>query len=179
MVKLVLAACALLCLALPAQAHRHRPAEACVESGTVMQPRCGVATPPRGFLEGVRSIDVEMKRERVHRVSRPHTEMPDARILAHPAGCPARAFCGCGAAVRIFGRPIRSLWLVANWFRFPRAEPSAGMAAVRWHHVFVLEAPLRGQTWLVFDANSGHGLTRLHPRSLVGYVVVDPHGSRV
>ena len=86
--------------------------------------------------------------------------------LAHPAGCPSRAFCGCGAAVRVFGAPIRSLWLAANWFKFPRAAPSAGMVAVRRHHVFVLEAYLGGDTWQVYDANSGRHQTRIHARSI-------------
>jgi hypothetical protein len=97
-----------------------------------------------------------------------------AEILPHPDGCPRRAFCGCGAAVRLFGKPIRDLWLAANWFRFPRAAPAPGMAAVRRHHVFVLEQHLGGNTWLVYDANSGRGRTQRHARSIAGYVVVNP-----
>lgn len=100
----------------------------------------------------------------------------DVQLVSHPSGCPSKAFCGCGAAVRVFGRPIRSLWLAANWFKFPRTAPSPGMVAVRRHHVFVLERPLSGVTWLVYDANSGRGLTRIHPRSITGYVVVNPRG---
>jgi hypothetical protein len=98
----------------------------------------------------------------------------DSTAVEHPAGCPWRAFCGCGAAVRIFGRPVRDLWLAANWFRFPRATPAPGMAAVRRHHVFVLEQWLGGTTWLVFDANSGHHGTRVHARSIAGYAIVNP-----
>lgn len=97
-------------------------------------------------------------------------------IVAHPPGCPSRAFCGCGAAVRVFGAPIRSLWLAANWFKFPKAAPAAGMVAVRRHHVFVLEQHLDGNTWLAFDANSGRHQTRIHARSIGGYVIVDPRG---
>lgn len=52
-----------------------------------------------------------------------------AMILPHPSGCPRRAFCGCGAAVEVFGRPIRSLWLAARWLDFPRAAPAPGMVA--------------------------------------------------
>jgi hypothetical protein len=96
------------------------------------------------------------------------------RVVAHPAGCPRRAFCGCGAAVRIFGKPIRSLWLAANWFRFPRTSPAPGTVAVRKHHVFVLESHIGGSTWLVYDANSGGRRTRVHPRSIAGYVIVQP-----
>ena len=98
------------------------------------------------------------------------------RVVAHPAGCPARAFCGCGAAVRVFGRPVRDLWLAANWYRFPRAAPAPGMAAVRPHHVFVLEADLGGGLWQVFDANSGGHLTRVHARAIAGYAIVNPQG---
>lgn len=99
-----------------------------------------------------------------------------ATIVPHPEGCPRSAFCGCGAAVRIFGAPIRSLWLAANWFKFPRATPAPGMVAVRSHHVFVLEADLGGGLWRVWDANSGGHQTRVRARSLAGYTVVNPHG---
>jgi hypothetical protein len=97
-----------------------------------------------------------------------------AQIVAHPAGCPARAFCGCGAAVRVFGQPVRSLWLAANWYRFPRTSPAPGTVAVRRHHVFVLEQHLGGSIWLAYDANSGRHATRIHARSISGYVIVQP-----
>lgn len=97
-------------------------------------------------------------------------------IVAHPEGCPRRLFCGCGAALRVFGSPVRDLWLAANWLRFPRAAPAPGMVAARRGHVFVLEADLGNGMWQVYDANSGRGLTRLHARSLAGYTVVNPRG---
>lgn len=97
-------------------------------------------------------------------------------IVAHPRGCPARLFCGCGAAVEIFGAPIRSLWLAANWLRFPRAPPAPGMVAARRGHVFVLRSHISGPIWLVYDANSGRGLTRVHARSIAGYAIVNPQG---
>jgi hypothetical protein len=133
-------------------------AQACTE--TVVAP-CEV-----NFLKGVKSISVRMHRvaERVE------------HVVSHPAGCPRISFCGCGAAVRIFGRPIRDLWLAANWFHFPRTRPAPGMAAVRRHHVMVLEANLGGGVWRVYDANSGRHRTRVHARSLAGFVVVDPRG---
>lgn len=95
-------------------------------------------------------------------------------IVDHPPGCPRRAFCGCGAAVRLFGSPVRSLWLAAAWFKFPRTAPAPGTVAVRRHHVFVLESHLGGSTWLAYDANSGGHRTRLHARSIAGYVIVNP-----
>ena len=96
------------------------------------------------------------------------------QIVGHPPGCPRRAFCGCGAAVRVFGQPIRSLWLAAAWFKFPRAAPAPGMVAVRRGHVFVLESHVDGNTWIVFDANSGGRQTRIHARSIAGYLIVNP-----
>jgi len=100
------------------------------------------------------------------------------RVVAHPAGCPWRAFCGCGASVERFGRSIRSLWRAANWLRFPRAEPAPGRAAVRpdGHHIVILRRHIRGSTWLVYDANSGRHRTRIHPRSIAGWTIVDPRG---
>lgn len=100
-------------------------------------------------------------------------EVP-TQIIAHPAGCPTRAFCGCGAAVRVFGHSVRELWLAANWFKFPRTSPAPGMVAVRRHHVMVLEADLGGGVWQVYDANSGRHATRIHARSIAGYTIVSP-----
>lgn len=100
-------------------------------------------------------------------------------IGGRPSGCP-RAFCGCGASLRIFGRIIPRLNASSNWLGFPRTSPRPGMAAVRRGHalrrghVFVLERHISGQIWLVHDSNSGGHRTRLHPRSISGYVIVDP-----
>lgn len=110
-------------------------------------------------------------------VSRQRVASVSPSIVAHPSGCPSRAFCGCGAAVRVFGSPVRSLWLAANWFKFPRTSPAPGTVAVRRHHVFVLEADLGGGVWRVYDANSGGHATRVHARSIAGYVIVNPHGA--
>lgn len=101
-----------------------------------------------------------------------------ARLLPHPPGCPRRAFCGCGAAIEVFGRPIRNLWLAANWLRFPSASPAAGMAAARRGHVMVIRKYLGNNKALVYDANSGGGRTRLHVRSLAGFRVVNPKAGR-
>lgn len=102
-----------------------------------------------------------------------------AEIQPHPAGCPKRAFCGCGAAVKVFGKPVRDLYLARNWYRFPRTSPASGMVAVRRHHVFVLQHHVAGDVWMVWDANSGGRKTRVHHRSIAGWVIVNPHGSRV
>jgi len=108
-----------------------------------------------------------------------HYDYSDSRIVSHPSGCPGRAFCGCGVSVRVFGRPIRSLYLAANWFRFPRTEPSAGMVAVRNHHVmYIIDYNGNGNA-TVYDPNSGGHQTRIHTRSLAGYKIVNPHGSHI
>lgn len=102
----------------------------------------------------------------------------EPQLLPHPSGCPARAFCGCGASVEVFGHSVRELWLASNWFRFPRAAPAPGMVAVRRHHVFVIREVRDDNMVLAYDANSGGRQTRIHLRSLAGYTVVNPRGSR-
>lgn len=99
-----------------------------------------------------------------------------AEVVAHPRGCPSRAFCGCGASVYLFGKPIRELFLARNWFRFPQALPAPRMAGVRRHHVFVLVSHVEGDVWQVYDANSGGRRTRIHNRSIAGYRIVNPNG---
>lgn len=96
------------------------------------------------------------------------------QYLPHPAGCPRRAFCGCGAAVETFGRPLRELWLVRAWYKFPRSAPAPQMAAVRPHHVFILKRQIAGNNWLVVDHNSGGRKSRLHVRSIAGFTIVNP-----
>ena len=97
-----------------------------------------------------------------------------AEIQPHPFPCPRVAFCGCGASVKVFGKAVRELYLARNWYRFPRSQPAPGTVAVRRHHVFVLLSPVSGSTWLVWDANSGKGLTKIHNRSISGWTIVRP-----
>lgn len=94
-------------------------------------------------------------------------------VGGRPAGCP-RAFCGCGASLYLFGKIVPALNLAANWLRFPRAEPAPGMVAARRGHVFVLVRHIRGPIWWAHDSNSGRHRTRVHPRSIAGFVIVDP-----
>jgi hypothetical protein len=101
-----------------------------------------------------------------------------AVIGGRPAGCPAE-FCGCEASLYVFGEIRRELNLASAWMRkFPHAQPAAGMAAVRNHHVMILMRQVNGKDWLVHDGNSGGRKTREHLRSIAGYVIVDPHASR-
>ena len=102
-----------------------------------------------------------------------------AEIQPHPFPCPRVAFCGCGASVKVFGKPVRELYLARNWYRFPRSQPAPGTVAVRRHHVFVLQHHVAGDVWMVYDANSGRRQTRVHHRSIAGWAIVNPHGSRL
>lgn len=98
------------------------------------------------------------------------------QIIPHPPSCPRRAFCGCGLAVSIFGSIRRDLWLATNWLKFPRSTPAPGMVAVRRGHVFKLVQLASSGNWIVEDYNSGGGLSRIHERSIAGYVIVNPRG---
>lgn len=112
-----------------------------------------------------------------------HIDANGSSFLPHPAGCPSRLFCACGAAVEVFGgngRDWRSLWPARAWYKFPRTRsPSSGDVAVRKHHVFVLKSHVGGDVWLTADFNSGGRLSRLHEQSIRGYVIVSPTRSRV
>lgn len=93
-----------------------------------------------------------------------------------PVGCPHR-FCGCGLSIHLFGRIIPHLNLANNWrVYFPRTAASPGMVAVRSGHVFKLLNHVAGNTWKVWDANSGGGRIRIHNRSIAGYTIVNPSG---
>lgn len=123
------------------------------------------------------SLSPAMAHKRHHRHHFASTGSAGSVIGGRPVGCPYQ-FCGCSASLYLFGHIIPELNLAANWLRkFPRAFPAPGMAAARAHHVMVLVTQRAGNVWLVHDGNSGGHLTRLHERSIVGYVVVDPHGS--
>jgi hypothetical protein len=128
-------------------------------------------------------VAAQQARPAVAAQSASQQKAPEARfafgtgaIIQHPAGCPVRLFCGCGASIEAFGRSIRDLWLVSNWYRFPRAEPAAGRA-VLWgtRHVAIIRQYYGDGTATLYDANSGHGLTRIHRIRIAGLAVVDPH----
>jgi hypothetical protein len=101
-----------------------------------------------------------------------------SEVVSHPEGCPRSQFCGCGVSVRVFGRPVRDLWLVQNWYRYPRAEAAAGNVAILGsrHVAYIIQAYGDG-TATLYDPNSGGGLTRVHRVSLRGWAVVDPHAT--
>jgi hypothetical protein len=101
-----------------------------------------------------------------------------AQIVAHPAGCPVRAFCGCGTSLYLLGKAVREggLAIAAKWLDFPRAACAPRMAAARRGHVFAIIECLGGNRALVYDPNSGGHKTRIHVRDLRRYAIVNPHG---
>jgi len=104
-------------------------------------------------------------------------------LLRHPRGCPPVLFCGCGASVEIFGKPVRALFLSSAWLKFPRTYPKPNAVAVRAGrrtrgHVFVLKRHVGGDVWEVADYNSGKHRSRLHQRSIAGLAIVDPLAGR-
>ncbi|MGV7215070.1 hypothetical protein [Bradyrhizobium sp. UFLA05-112] len=148
---------------------------------------CNVTMPCDFSLSQVRRERVLPDARRTHLVTRGAVADAQAAVTqvnvsgtqivgGRPSGCP-RSFCGCGAALHVFGRIVPELNLAANWLRFPRTAPAPGMVAARRGHVFVLEQHLQGDMWMAYDANSGNRSTRIHARSLRGYTVVNPHAT--
>ncbi|BEV47366.1 hypothetical protein [Afipia carboxidovorans] len=185
----ILAALALVCLSLPAEARpRHHSVGVnkmvCVETGTVLHPVCGMGIASAKPIVSSREARRRARGQALYDAmpfgmptDRAGRALPASEVVGgRPAGCPHR-FCGCGASLHLFGKIIPRLNLAANWLRFPRAAPAPNMAAARRGHVMVLKRHLGGSTWLVFDANSGGGKTRLHARSIAGFVIVDPSGA--
>lgn len=106
------------------------------------------------------------------------TTTHQGQVVSNPEGCPRSAFCGCGSSVKVFGHPVRDLYLASNWSKFPSAAPAPGMAAWRHGHVFIIEQVLGDGMVMAYDPNSGGHQTRVHARSLAGFHVVNPHGGQ-
>lgn len=138
-------------------------------------PACNVSMPCEGVPVVKDSLTAQSRAGSPQRAVQRASYGGGSIIGGRPSGCP-RAFCGCGASLRLFGKIVPRLNLARNWFSFPRANPAPGMVAVRRHHVFVLERHISGSTWLAHDSNSGGGKTRLHARSIAGFVIVNPNG---
>lgn len=131
------------------------------------------ATPITCDERGCSDWNIQVQSTKIKRTTKVAYE-EGVRFLPHPKGCPARAFCACGAAVEVFGKAIRSLWPARAWFKFPSTPAAPGTVAVRSHHVFVLVRQIEGNQWLVRDYNSGGHKSREWVRSISGYKIVDP-----
>ena len=128
-----------------------------------------------------RAASARVERPRADRQAReasygPQRASNGESYLPHPPGCPARAFCACGAAYRIFGKAIRQLWPVSAWYAFPRTSPAPGMVAIpHRHHLFVLEYQVEGNNWMVSDYNSGGHQSRRQVQNIARAVIVNPN----
>ena len=131
------------------------------------------------FVAAILSIVITTSADAKHRHAYSQVSDGNGNVVGRrPAGCP-HSFCGCEASRYLFGAVRAELNLASNWIRkFPRTPPASGMAAVRNHHVMVLMSHVGGSDWMVHDGNSGGGMTREHVRSINGYIIVDPQGSR-
>ncbi len=128
----------------------------------------------RGLADDDRDTSTRMARRATGKPAGRRSRPPNVSLIPHPPGCPARAFCACGASVKVFGKSVRSLWPSSAWLRFPRSSPGHMRVAVRRGHVFVIDYMVDGSTAMAWDYNSGRRLSRYHPRSIVGYRIVDP-----
>jgi hypothetical protein len=123
---------------------------------------------------------MRIERHHLARSHRPHVAYDasgnSASIIGgRPAGCP-HAFCGC-ALRKYLGIGDKSLDRAWEWaIKFPRTSAHAGAAAVRRHHVMLIESMTGPLTAIVRDYNGGRHLSYIHERSLRGYVFVDPRG---
>lgn len=136
-----------------------------------------IFTPVQGSFEGPGFACAQFCARGGYSERRNYSPVERSTVVAHPAGCPATLFCGCGVSVRVFGHPVRDLYLVVNWYRFPRASAAPGRVAIFGrYHVAYIERTYGDGTALLYDPNSGGGLTRLHRHSLSGLTIVDPRG---
>lgn len=115
------------------------------------------------------------------RQAAPEASYGQVGFIAHPAGCPWRNFCACGAAVEIFGQARRDLWPVAAWYGFPRvphAEAGPRMIAIMHrHHLVVLDHQISGSEWMTLDFNSGGHLSRRQVQNIANATIVNPRGN--
>ena len=93
-------------------------------------------------------------------------------FLPHPAGCPARLFCGCGARKHL-GIDDPRLNLAANW---PRLYHGSTPVAVWDGHVAVIDRMTGPNSAMLYDYNSGGHLSRYHERSLAGARIIGAFG---
>jgi hypothetical protein len=154
--------------------HRHHAADRDADTCTVTNDGrrvCGPAARSRR-VANVRTMHRRARQAtvRVNRVAEGTTI-----IGSRPAGCP-HAYCGCGLR-KYLGLTDTRLNLASNWARLFRRESGrrVGLAAVRSGHVMYIEGRASEGQWIIRDYNSGGGLSRIHVRSVRGYVFVNPN----
>jgi hypothetical protein len=127
------------------------------------------------------------------RQSRPHYAKPSRQLYAghygHVSGeCWTAARlggpCGCEASKIAFGRSIRNLWLVSNWFAFPRTSPHVGAAAIWGHHHVEIVTAVHGDGTVSTAGSVGFShvpigrLRFVEPGGSYTIIGLTPQGSR-
>lgn len=92
----------------------------------------------------------------------------EGQLLPHPAGCPRRAFCGCGARKHLGIDDVR-LNLATNWPRYYRGTTQV---AVWRGHVAVIDRWTGPHTAMMYDYNSGGHQSRYHERDTRGARII-------
>jgi hypothetical protein len=175
------------------QRHRHHAAQ-CVETGTVLQPVCGMGLPV------VRNFRTTQATDRTHGFvllpENPAISRRESRRLARgqelydamPFGMPTdragravpawaaratarpRAWCGWWLARQRGIRDAR-LNLARNWAHLygSPSRPQPGAVVVWPHHVGELISHVSGNVWIVRSGNDGNAV-RERPRSIAGAI---------
>jgi hypothetical protein len=107
---------------------------------------------------GKNGTNIRSGRRSVVRDSLTTGEPRQHSVEGRPAGCPARAWCGCWLAAHL-GISNRSLWLARNWASVghPAGGPQPGAIVVWRHHVGTIKA-VEGGRILVLSGNDGRAV---------------------
>jgi hypothetical protein len=154
--------------------HRHRGEVRTADACTLTNDGRRICGPAAHSTQVVKSREIP-KRLRQPGVRVSGVAEDTTIIGSRPAGCP-HAYCGCGLR-KYLGLADARLNLASNWARLFRREsgPRVGLAAVRSGHVMYIEGQSGDGQWIIRDYNSGGGLSRIHVRSVRGYVFVNPN----
>jgi hypothetical protein len=172
----ILAALALVCLSLPAEARQRHRME-------TVSPECNVTMPCEGVARGAQKTGAAHTARESRRLARGqelYNAMPfgmptdragnavpawAARSTARP-----RAWCGWWLAKQKGIRDAR-LNLARNWAHLygSKSGPQPGAVVVWPHHVGELVSHVSGNIWIVRSGNDGHAV-RERARSIAGAI---------
>lgn len=91
-----------------------------------------------------------------------------------PSQCPPRLWCGCAAAIKVFGEPRRDLWSARAWLKLGRPVPHPAPGAVvvyargkRGGHVGIVVSVVGPGRIIMWSGNDGNAI-RTRERSTAG-----------
>lgn len=157
--------------ALPAEAKRY-------EHARTYQAAFALFTWHQPAFEYHRATVKKAKRHSVKRAAKAKKTRPAKAAPRHhvvvasgpPAGCPARAWCGCFLS-KLLGLNRRDLWLARNWAGVgTRVSGPVADAIVVWpHHVGIIKKVTGHGRAIVLSGNDGRRV-RERERSLAGVI---------